>query len=212
MYLIEENQLSLLQGTISLKRFMVVGTVPTRDELLDGLRRDAFRPFEGGLEGEQMGWCDWRNLLITPPDDNWVIQERFAVFGLRLDTRKVPGSLLKAKVDLRIDDLHKDKDHVSFISKEARTSIQSEVNSELLLKVLPTPKIFEVAWDLRGGTLLTTASSGKAQSDFVGLFVKTFGRELHPITPLLMASRLLKSVSVDYLMTVDPLDLTVGPV
>ena len=77
---------------------------------MEGLRQDQFRPFEDGLEEERLGWCDWRNPLITPPEEDWVVLERFAIFGLRIDTRRVPASLLKAHVDLRTQQLMKEKD------------------------------------------------------------------------------------------------------
>ena len=102
--------MSLLQGTLSLRRFLVLGPVPAEQDLMDGLAQDRFRPFEDGVEEERMGWCDWRNPLICPPEEDWVVQERFAVFGLRIDTRRVPPSLLKAYVDLRIQQLMKEKD------------------------------------------------------------------------------------------------------
>lgn len=200
--------MSLLQGTISLRRFMVLGPVPTNDNLLERLQHNAFQPFRDGIEEERIGWCDWRNLLIVPPDGNWVHQEKFALFGLRIDTRKVPAILLKAHIDLKIESLQKNNS-VVFINKETRASLRDEVHSELLLKVLPTPKILEVAWDLKGGLILTTASSGRAQSAFTSLFIKTFGCELQEITPLLMASRLLPGESIDSLMALSPLDLTV---
>ena len=198
--------MSLLQGTLSLRRFLVLGPVPSPDDLQQGLAQDCFRPFEDGLEEERMGWCDWRNLLIAPPDRDWVSQERFAVFGLRMDTRRVPSALLKAQVDLRLQSLQKEKD-LAFVGKEARISLQDEVKAELLRRVLPVPKVSEVAWDLKGGMLWTTASSTKTQSDLIGLFIKSFGCELQPLAPLLLAGRLLPHVSVESLMALDPLDL-----
>ena len=118
--------MSILQGTVSLKRFLVLSPVPDARELQAGLAQDQFRPFQDGVEEERMGWCDWRNPLITPPDEDWVGQERFAVFGLRIDSRRVPPALLKAHVDLRLQSLQKEKD-LAFIGKEARVSLQDEV-------------------------------------------------------------------------------------
>jgi len=198
--------MSLLQGTLSLRRFLVLGPVPSEDDLLEGLAQDAFRPFEDGLEEERVGWCDWRNLLVTPPEREWVMQERFAVFGLRMDVRRVPPALLKAQTDLRLQSLMKEKD-LAFVGKEARISLADEVKADLLQKVLPSPKVFEVAWDLKGGMLWTTASSSKAQSALVGLFIKSFGLELQPLAPLLLAGRMLPHLPVESLMALDPLDL-----
>jgi len=198
--------MSLLQGTLSLRRFLVLGPVPAEQDLLEGLGQDRFRPFEDGTEEERLGWCDWRNPLICPPDEDWVVQERYSVFGLRIDTRKVPTSLLKAYVDLRTQELMKEKD-LAFVGKEARTSLQDEIKVELLRKVLPTPRIVEVAWDLKGGMLWTTASSSKAQGALTGLFMKSFGCELQPLAPLLLAGRLTPHIPVESLMALDPLNL-----
>jgi len=198
--------MSMLQGTVSLKRFLVLGPVPGEADLQTGLDQDQFRPFQDGVEEERLGWCDWRNPLITPPDSDWVSQDRFAVFGLRMDTRRVPPALLKAHVDLRLQSLQKEKD-LSFIGKEARISLQDEVKVELLRKVLPTPRIIEVAWDLKGGILWTTASSTKAQGALAGLFIKSFGCEIHPLAPLVLSGRLCPDLSVEALMAMDPLNL-----
>ena len=198
--------MSILQGTVSLKRFLVLGPVPDEKDLQSGLNQDQFRPFTDGLEEERVGWCDWRNPLITPPDENWVGQERFAVFALRIDTRRVPSTLLKAHVDLRLQALQKERD-LTFVGKEARISLADEVKVELLRKVLPTPKVIEVAWDLKGGILWTTASSAKAQGVLSSLFIKSFGCEIHPLAPLVLSGRLCPDLSVEALMALDPLDL-----
>jgi DNA recombination-dependent growth factor C len=198
--------MSILQGTVSLKRFLVLGPVPDEKDLQGGLEQDQFRPFQDGLEEERLGWCDWRNPLITPPEADWVSQDRFAVFGLRIDTRRVPAALLKAHVDLRLQALQKEKD-LAFVGKEARISLADEVKVELLRKVLPTPKVVEVAWDLKGGMLWTTASSSKAQGALSSLFIKSFGCEVHPLGPLLLAGRLCPELPVEALMALDPLDL-----
>jgi DNA recombination-dependent growth factor C len=198
--------MSILQGTVSLKRFLVLGPVPDEKDLQAGLEQDQFRPFQDGSEEERMGWCDWRNPLITPPDEDWVSQERFAVFGLRIDTRRVPPTLLKAHVDLRLQTLQKEKD-LAFVGKEARISLKDEIKEELLRKVLPTPKVVEVAWDLKGGILWTTASSSKTQGVLSTLFIKSFGCEIHPLAPLVLSGRLCPDLSVEALMGMDPLDL-----
>ena len=198
--------MSILQGAVSLKRFLVLGPVPDEKDLQAGLEQDQFRPFQDGSEEERVGWCDWRNPLITPPDKDWVSQERFAVFGLRIDTRRVPPTLLKAHVDLKLQSLQKEKD-LAFVGKEARISLADEIKVELLRKVLPTPKVVEVAWDLKGGILWTTASSSKTQGVLSTLFIKSFGCEIHPLAPLVLSGRLCPDLSVEALMAMDPLDL-----
>ncbi len=74
--------------------------------------------------------------------------------------------------------------------------------------MLPTPKVAEVAWDLKGGVLWSTAGSGKTQGALVGLFMKSFGCELQPLAPLPLAARLAPQIPVEGLMALDPLDLS----
>ncbi len=198
--------MSLLQGAFSLKRYLVLGPVPEEKDLLAGLDEQRYRPFEDGTEEERFGWVDWRNPLITPPEAEWVGQDRFALFGLRIDTRRVPPVLLKAHVDLRLAGLMKEKD-LAFVGKEARISLQDEVKVELLRKVLPTPKVVEVAWDLKGGLLWTTATSSKVQGVLAQLFVKSFGLELQPLAPLLLAGRLAPEMAPESLLGLEPLNL-----
>jgi DNA recombination-dependent growth factor C len=203
--------MSLYQGGLGLRRFLVLGPVPEDDALAEGLAENRFRPFQDGLEEERAGWCDWRNPLIIPPDAAWVRQDRFAVFGLRIDTRRVPSALLKAHVDLRIRQLMAEKD-LAFIGKEARISIQDEVKAELLHKVVPAMRVSDLAWDLKGGVLWTTATSGRAVSAVIDLFMKSFGAELQPLHPLLLAGRVAPELPVETLMALDPMDLELDEV
>ena len=198
--------MSLSQGTLGLARFLALGPVPNEETLTAALAQDRFRPFEDGLEEERLGWCDWRNPLILPAEPNWITQDRFALFGLRIDTRKVPGSFLNAHVALRLRQLMQDKD-LAFVGKEARISIQDEVRAELLPKITPSMKIADIAWDLKGGMLWTTAGSTKVAGALQSLFIKSFGVELQPLHPLLLAGRVCPHIPTEQLMALDPLDL-----
>lgn len=200
--------MSLLAGSVTLRRFLVLGPVPTEEGIGDCLAAERFHPFEDGLEEERLGWVDWRNPLIIPADPTWCSQERFAVFTLRIDSRKIPATILKAHVDLRIQALMREKD-IAFVGKEARISLADEVRVELLRKVMPTPRLVECAWDLKGGVLWSTASSSKTQGALTALFMKSFGCELQPLAPLLMAGRLVPEVPTEGLMALDPLNLEV---
>jgi DNA recombination-dependent growth factor C len=199
--------MGLLQGAFSLKRFLVLGPVPEEAELLAGLEESRYRPFEDGLEEERSGFVDWRNPLIIPPDPVYALQDRFALFALRIDTRRVPALLLRAETDMRLQQVMKEKD-LPRIGKETRLSVQDEVKVDLLKKVLPTPRMVEVAWDLKGGVLWTTASSSKTQGLLATAFHKAWGLELQPLAPLLLAGRLAPQLSPEALMALDPLDLS----
>jgi DNA recombination-dependent growth factor C len=199
--------MGLLQGTLSLRRFLALGPIPGEEDLCNGLHQNRFRPFDDGEDEERMGWVDWRNPLITEIDPNWLMQDRFAVFALRIDTRKVPPILLKSHTDLRIQNLMKEKD-LAVVGREARISLQEEVKSELLRRVLPSPRIVEIAWDIKGGLLWTSAANSKAQSYLTTLCMKSFGIELQPLTPLLLAGRVVPTLPFEALSALEPFDLT----
>lgn len=201
--------MGLAQGSISLRRFLALGPVPPEQELAEGLTEYQFRPFQDGLEEERAGWCDWRNPLILPADPHWAVVDRFTLFGLRIDTRRVPTSTLKAHTDLRIRDLMAEKD-LAFIGKEAQISMRDEVLAELLPKVMPSTRVADVAWDMKAGLLWTTATSGGAQSTLQDLFMKAFGLELQPVGTILLADRL--GVPGEALMALDPLDFELAEV
>jgi DNA recombination-dependent growth factor C len=190
-------------------RHQVLGPVPQFQELLNGLHQDRFHPFEDGLEEERIGWCDWTSLLLEPGEAN-LVQGRFWAFSLRIDTRKVPDALLKAHVQQRLKQLMEDKD-LAFIGKEARISLQDQVKAELIVKVTPSPKAYEVVWDYKAGRIYTSATSSKAQGALSGLFVKSFGAELQPIAPLVLAGQVDPSIPSEFLLSLDPLDLEVRP-
>ncbi|MEI6593688.1 MAG: hypothetical protein WCL47_10615, partial [Holophagaceae bacterium] len=67
--------------------------------------------------------------------------------------------------------------------------------------------VVEVAWDLKGGALWTTASSSKAQGALTALFMKSFGCELQPLAPMILAGRLCPALTPEGLLALDPLDL-----
>lgn len=198
--------MSVISGPLSLRRFIVLGPVPSEAFLCQALEMNQFRPFQDGSEEERVGWCDWRNPLIVPPDVNWVGQDRFTVLGLRIDSRKVPAGTLKATVDLRIQALLAEKE-VAFVGKDAKLALQDEVRAELLRKVMPSMKLHQVLWDAKGGVLLTDANSSRAQALLTIMFMKSFNCELQPLTPLFLAGRICPEIPVEDLLAMEPLDL-----
>ncbi len=198
--------MGLLRGSMSVQRFTALGPSPSEADLNKGLEENRYRPFEDGTEEERFGFCDWRNLLVVPPDPLYVMQDRYAAFGLRIDTRKIPAAKLKAHVQLRLDNLMKEKD-LAFIGKEARISFEDEVKVEMLRKEQPNPKVFDVLWNLKTGVVISNAASSKVQGVLAQLFVKSWGIELQPESLLVTASRVVTQVPVEGLLALEPFNL-----
>jgi len=198
--------MGLFNGSVTLARFMALGPAPEDEQVAAGLAQDRFRPFEDGLDEERAGWVDWRNPLLIPAEPDWVTLDRYALFTLRIDTRRVPSSLLKAHVDLRLRRLMAEKDLVR-VGREARLSVQDEVKAELLKKVMPTPATIECAWDRKAGIVIAGAGSAKAREGMTRLFMKSFGVELQPMGPLILAGQVRPHLPADALAALDPFDL-----
>lgn len=183
--------MGIAKGTISITRFQVLGLVPKGEEVIDDLLKKPFRPFQDGVEEERSGVCDALNHLKGGPskDAAYTFMDGKVLFGLRIDTRKVPAAELNAHLELRLERLAKEKD-LAFIGKEARTSLRDEVKAELLGKVRPITKVTESIWNLRGGSLLI-AGGNKPITMGRALLTELFGAETRGLTPVNLASMLL---------------------
>ena len=164
--------MSLLQVPVAAP-FPGAGPVPGEADLVAGLEQDRFRPFEDGSE-ERTGWCDWRtpaHAAGSGPGD------RARPFALRIDTRRSQRAV-EGPRGTPAQQIVKEKD-LAGLGREARISLQDEVKAELLQKVPPTPKVVEVAWDLKGGASDHGGFQQGAERP-AGLFMKSFGCELQP--------------------------------
>lgn len=172
--------MSLLQGNITAHRLLALGPVPDEATIAKGLAEHQFRPFQDGVEEIRTGTADWRNLMIVPPDPDYVmIDTRYVIFGLRADTRKVPPAMLKAHIDLRLQRLMQEQD-LAFIGKEGRISIQDEVKLDLLKKIMPTPKMVDVVWNTKTGQVWTIGATASLKSEIAKIFLLAFGIEMRP--------------------------------
>lgn len=197
--------MSMLKGTISVTRFLALGPVPDDASLGVGLDRDRFRPFEDGLEEARVGWVDWRNHLLIPAESGWVQQGKYAAFALRIDTRKVPASTLKAHVDLKLQRLMDEKGWAR-VGNEIRLSIQDEVKAEILKKEQPRSKHLEILWDRKAGRVTTTATAAAALGAIQKLFMKSFGVELVTEGVLLVGER-VSGIKAETLSELEPMEL-----
>ena len=86
-------------GSISFRRFAVIGSSPDAIDqpLLDKLAEFTLRPTEMGVpEEEEYGWSGGRHVL----DGSFTFENNVygdaLLFGLRIDTNRVPAELRKA--------------------------------------------------------------------------------------------------------------------
>jgi hypothetical protein len=184
-------------GSVSFRRFAVVGNHPTTIEqpLLDKLAEHALRPAEMGVPEEiEYGWAGGRHVLDgTFSFDHNVFAETL-FFGLRIDTNKVPGDLKKA-YQIMEEEAVAAGNPSGFISKsqkkDVKDTIRQKVEDELRSGKFRRSKMIPMLWDLPNQTLYASAG-GKSFEMLAEIFQRTFGLNLIPLSAGSIAMRLLE--------------------
>jgi hypothetical protein len=184
-------------GTIAFKRYVVTGNAPgmVDETLLDKLAGHALKEQDLGLPPEiEWGWCGGRHVL-----DNQFTFERNVfndslVFGLRIDTNKVPGELKKAWTSME-EDATAAGNPSGFISKAQKKNVKETIrrkfDDELRSGRFRKSKMSNVLWDLPNATLFGPSSLAVAEK-LGELFERTFEVGLQPIGSGEQALRVLE--------------------
>lgn len=184
-------------GSVSFRRFAVVGKTPTAPEqsLLDKLSEHALRPTEMGVPEEvEYGWCGGQHVFDgTFSFDHNVFADALH-FALRVDTNKVPGELKKA-YQIMEEEAVAATNPSGFISKnqkkDVKETVRAKVEEELRSGKYRRSKLSPVLWDLPNSTLYCAAGNATFEK-LAELFERSFGLELQPITAGSLALRLLE--------------------
>ncbi len=175
--------MAFLGGSVSLRSFSVTGKPKTEAALLDGLASRAFKEDEIGVSGEtNIGWVTRRDLFDTEFVDASVLVEGHALFGLRVDRRAVPGSLLAAHV-ARMERAWMRENGKDFVPRSVRRDIKEEERSRLLESVPAIPSVHAVLWNLREKRVHFTTFASARGEELARLFSESFGLTLEPLGP-----------------------------
>lgn len=179
------------RGALTFTRLFVQGKPPKdlRKRYLDAVRLRKFTPLAPEDEAsEAVGWC-----VIERPFDldfqaDTIFYDRFVQLGLRVDKWRIPGVLLRSQVADE-EQRMKSRGGREKLTRAEREDIKLRVISRLRKKILPTSRAFDVLWDLDAGTVLLFTHAVRTTEEFVALFQKTFGLELHVDSPYAAAGR-----------------------
>lgn len=184
-------------GSVSFRRFAVVGEQPQRveQELLENLSKHALRESDLGVPEEiEYGWSGGRHILDAQFSFEHNVFNDCLIFGLRIDTSKVPGDLKKAYQMMEEEALAANNPS-GFISKnqkqEAKDSVRRKLEDELRSGRFRKSKLVPILWDLPSATLYSPAS-GTAQEQLLEIFERTFGLSLLPLSAGSLALRHLE--------------------
>src|SRR5687767_5833374 len=174
-------------GSVSFRRFLVVGEQPTSidQDFLDKLAAHALKPGEFGVpEEEDYGWSGGRHVFDATFSFEHNVFADALHFALRIDTNKVPGELKKAWA-LMEEDAAASASKSGFVSKdqkqELKESLRKKVEDEVRSGHFRRSKLVPILWDLPSQTVYSPAS-GKSFEKLAEIFHRTFALDLQPVS------------------------------
>jgi hypothetical protein len=207
--------LGAFQGSLTYRQFYVQGEVPRdfRDRFQERIVANAFHEIEPASEEERaVGWCNARFALdIELHEGHWLFNDHL-VLGLRIDTLKVPGPLLKRPAEREARRMMAEQG-VDTLNRYQRAQIKEAVKQDLRKRMLPSVKSVDFVWSLSTGLLRFWSANDKLCVEFQELFERTFECPLGADTPYTAAAfgRLgLPPESVEQLALLEPMMLIAG--
>ena len=177
-----------------------------RDAIARAIEERAFQEHdEDGLpKKEAFGWVAIHDPLVTTFDATDLFFQQYLVVGFRFDSRAVPAKLAWMERRRQEDERRREQD-LERLSRDTKREIKDDVDSNLLARALPNPKLFECAWNLETEAVYFTGKLKSARETFASLFRETFGVAPIPMIPYLAAERVgLPSPTVDTVRGVEP--------
>lgn len=176
-----------LQGALSGARFRVVGDTSEgwRERFRDQLTDRAFREPPGGVGREPVeGWVQTHNLLDTDFTDfnRWLYND-IVVVSLRVDRKRLPAALVRARLAKRIE-AWCEENGVAECSGSRRADLKEELEREMLAKIMPTTQLTDVMWAIGDGWAIAHTFSEPLLERIRKRFFQTFGCKLVPWSPL----------------------------
>lgn len=204
-------------GTVSFRRFGVIGNSPATidQELIDKVIEHRLIPDDLGMPAEmEYGWSGGRHVMDGRIDFGSNVFNEALSAALRIDTNKVPSSLVKAFRIMEEDAAAKDNPS-GFASKlqkrNAKEAAQRKADEELRSGKFRRSKLVPFLWDVIGSTVLSSASN-KSFEAMAELFERSFGLSLQPMSSGVIALQILEAQGKrrDY-EDVTPTRFVVGP-
>ena len=188
--------MGILNNTVSICQFEVLGTIPAKDLSAwvgERLARDGFRSIEQTSEEISSGWVQLSDYQESDFNGLHTFQhDHYLAFSLRRDQRKLPTALIKPYILKAQEEWLTANPQFKRVPKQQREDLRDTVRSNLFSKTLPVPAIYDAVWDTRSN-MITFSSLGAIAIDlFVDQFKKSFeGLRLVPVHPIARAGQVI---------------------
>jgi DNA recombination-dependent growth factor C len=200
--------MGLNKGSLTLTRYKIRGVPPDgfRDFLDEAIRANLFQSIDETADEQSVGWVSPHDFLDTSMEFAAYALDPYVVLGLRVDRRKVPGSTLNKYWRLEMDKARSMRDGRA-LARHEREELKEKALLRLMTRMPPATGFTEVCWDTARGEVVLYSASKATREIFEDLFHRSFGLNLVPLIPYLLAQDLLPSKIKAALEQAQPLGL-----
>jgi hypothetical protein len=197
--------MGMLSNSATFVRFAVEGELPANfwSFAAERIAQNSFKDIDDNYDEYSIGWVSILNMF----DDQFAYASYaagdYVVLSLRIDERKVSGTVLK-KFCLKEEERVKKEKQLPKLSRDHRLEIKESMRLMLMKKAVPVPVVYDLLWNLSENTLLFFSTSAKAQEVLEDFFKTTFDLHLVRQIPYLAALHLLDPADEDRLADVTP--------
>jgi len=200
--------LSILSASLGLTRYRIIEDVPQEllSEVPEKLRKFGFIDIDGTADERSFGWTNIDDMLDmhwtqSPPE-----KAEYFAFGLRLDTRRIPPSVLKKHTTIALNkELEHNKEQgKNFVSRDRKRELKEQVTLRLRARTFPIPAVFDIIWNPAQNRIYLTTTNAKVCALFEDHFALTFDLHLEPLTPFFKAMDILGEEAAPRLENLEP--------
>ena len=203
--------MGFLSASTSVVRYVAIAPARMeRETIAKAVTKRAFRESDPdvGDPRQAWGWVTIHDPLLTSFTPADLFFHHYLVLGFRYDKRLVPPKLLYLE-RRRLENERKAARGVSKLGAAERREIKDEIAGRLVARALPTPRLFDVIWNVDTGRVYFSGKLRAAREAFADCFRETFGVAPVPLIPYLAAEHVgLDGRQVEAVRAVEPASMT----
>lgn len=159
----------------------------TVQKILEALEAAGFRGIFDAEARIAYGFISTADILDLDFDKAKNVAGAFIFFGIRLDQKKPPAALVRARVRVQVEEL---RNHGEKVTAKMRREIRQQVVADLLKDKIPSSSFAGIAWDREEKKVHILSTSRKLIDTTRALFDRCFSRNIDQRTPAELVKRL----------------------
>lgn len=182
--------MGILSSTVSLTRYRVNGQFDDSpvETVEAGLNKHIIQDIDKEPNDISVGWTSFENPYQPDFSGSNFLIGTFFVFSLRIDKKSVPVKVLKQHSAIEEARRLSESDR-EFLSKNEIKQLKEDVKNMMMLRIPPTPNIYDIIWDYEESMLWFYSTQKAANEELESLFLKSFNISLMKLFPYTIADR-----------------------